>query len=200
MIKNSNKLNKGFTLVELMVSVAIFAFMTAFLVAKYGTFNQGILLTNLAYDVALTIRNAQSYGLNVKSKPSASQNYSTEFDKPYGVHFETGANNKVMIFFADTNADGKYDGTSELITSYNIKRGSSVSLLCAGSGSCTPGTSLDITFKRPDPNAIIKKNGETGNTYSYSEITLVSTDGGVKKVAVRSTGQITVCDNNNVCN
>jgi prepilin-type N-terminal cleavage/methylation domain-containing protein len=61
---------KGFTIIELVVSVAIFAFMTAFLVARYGTFNQGVLLTNLAYDVALTIRNAQSYGLNVKSLPA----------------------------------------------------------------------------------------------------------------------------------
>ncbi len=204
MIKNSNSFDKGFTLVELMVSVAIFAFMTAFLVAKYGTFNQGILLTNLAYDVALTIRNAQSYGLNVKSKPIENQSYSTLFDYPYGVHFETGANNKIMIFFADSTADGKYVASNnELITSYNIKRGSYVSALCAGTGpgaSCAAASSLDVTFKRPDPNAIIKKNGETASTFSYSEITLVSTDGGVKKVAVRSTGQITVCDNNNVCN
>ena len=192
-----------------MVSVGIFAFMTAFLVAKYGTFNQGILLTNLAYDVALTLRNAQSYGLNVKSQPVAKgANYSDKFDYAYGVHFDksTAADlNKTMIFFVDINSNGIYDAVNdEKITTYNIKRGSYVSLLCVAqiASDCSSVDSLDITFKRPDPNAIIKGTAPSivFGSQTYAEITLRSTDGGERKVAVRSTGQITVCNNNNVCN
>ena len=48
------------------MTVAIFIFMTALVVANYGSFNDGTLLTSMSYDVALALRGAQSYGLNVK--------------------------------------------------------------------------------------------------------------------------------------
>ena len=198
--------NKGFTLVELMVSIGIFAFMTALHVAKYGTFNQGILLTNLAYDVALTIRNAQSYGLNVKSKPSGGtdcaaggSSFSNCFDYPYGVHFDEGASgdpapNTRFVFFADISKDGVYNSGDEIIKTSYIRRGRIVDNICISlDSSCniTP-SSLDITFKRPDPNAIIIGNINQNTKYAYAEITLKSSDGGLKKVTVRSTGQIDV--------
>ena len=205
--KNNNKIkNRGFTVVELLVSVVIFAFMTAFLVSKYGSFNQSVLLTNLAYDVALTIRNAQSYGLNVKSKPTAGENFSSDFSRPYGVYFNSGISplNTSMIFFADVNANGIYDDDTIdcVISTYKIKRGSIVSFLCVGSGPCSsspspspssspsPGAStLNISFKRPNPNAIIKSGSDT---YNYADITLRATDGSTRKVVIRQTGQIEV--------
>lgn len=172
--------NKGFTILELIVSIAIFAFMTALLLAKYGNFNQGVLLTNLAYDVALSIRNAQSYGLNVKSSSRTADNFGGKF----GVHFSTTDNTK-FIFFID-NGDGVYGtlGDADISTS-NIQRGSKISSL--GSGGVS---TLDITFKRPDPNAIIKGNG--GSPLNSAEITLEAIDGSTRKVLVNSTGQISV--------
>ena len=201
MIKKLLNLKKGFTLVELMVSVAIFAFMTAFIVSKYGNFNQGILLTNLAYDVALTIRNAQFYGLNVKSNPISGA-LPNQFNYAYGVHFDKSVsndNNKKVVFFVDIISDGLYDSTKDgEITTSNIRKGNYVSNLCVGSP-CTSVSSLDITFLRPDPNAIINANGGATKN-SYAEITLQSTDGTQRKVSVRSNGQISVCGANNICN
>lgn len=196
MICSPLKNSKGFTLVELMVSVGIFAAMTVLLLAKYGNFNQGILLTNLAYDVALTIRNAQSYGLNVKSAPGDDgRTYSEEFNYPYGVHFTVG---KQFIFFADNDPlnDNKYgDGiyTAPLdtpISTSNIKGSSVIQSICVGESPCDSSiSSLDITFRRPDPNAIITADEAT---YSYAEVVLRATDGSQKKVVIRSTGQIAV--------
>src|SRR6185369_4435025 len=74
---------RGFTLIELLISVAIFVYMTGLLVAKYGNFNQSVLLTDLAYDVALTIRTAQTYGLSVKAVNSSPSPY----QYAYGVDF-----------------------------------------------------------------------------------------------------------------
>src|SRR4051812_36480456 len=79
-----SKKSKGFTLVELMISVAIFIILTVLLVAKYGNFNQGVLFTNLAYDMALTLRTAQTYGLSVQNQEQSSQPI---FQYPYGVSF-----------------------------------------------------------------------------------------------------------------
>ncbi len=199
MIKKASMYIKAFTLVELMVTVGIFALMTALVLAKYGTFNKGILLTNQAYDVALLLRTAQSYGLNVKSKPgSGGTNYSSDFTPAYGVNFSfsaTGAANTRIIFFADTNGNALYDSGEEIST-YTLKRGTVVSLTCVGNSvaNClllpTAEVPLSITFKRPDPDAHI--NNLTG--YADAVIGLTSSDGGTKKIIVTSTGQISVSD------
>ena len=82
-------MNKGFTLIELLVCITIFVIMTALLLFKYGNFNQSVLLTNLAYDTALTIRTAQNYGLSVKAVKDASGAdvicSSSNFQCAYGV-------------------------------------------------------------------------------------------------------------------
>jgi Tfp pilus assembly protein FimT len=208
--------DRAFTIVELVVSVAIFAFMTAFLVAKYGNFNQSVLLTNLAYDVALTIRNAQTYGLNVKSKPSGVVGYTdgTTYDEiaagyqyGYGIHFEAGnatAASKKMIFFADNtpNAIPSYDNAAKVILStYTLRNGSYISAICAQArenppgepclSSSSPNGGFDVVFKRPDPDAMFPlTNGATVVT-----LTISTPNGQSKKVIVRKSGQVAVLQN-----
>ncbi len=164
------KFKGGFTIIELMICVFIFAMMTTLLLAKYGSFNTNVLLTNLAYDVALTIRNAQSYGLNVKSSP----NEENKFNYAYGVHIALGTE---FIFFVDTTPNGLYDANlGEKITSTTIKRGMSIGRICPGSAICsslnsyTGADSMDITYKRPNPEAIIKSTtgGVTITQTSFS--------------------------------
>ncbi len=207
------KHKKGFTLLELLVSISIFAFMTTLLVAKYGTFNQGILLKNLAYDVALTIRNAQSYGLNVRSAPTADARYSGEFNLPYGVYFNMSSAidrnhpalnvpyNKEIIFFVDRDGNDFYSGVTEDISVSTIKRGSQVYSMCVGADS-TDCVGVDnnfkpevsVLFKRPNPNAIIS-TGPGLRGYTYFELRLLPNDLNqtkMIKVIVYGTGQISV--------
>lgn len=204
---------RGFTLIELMVSLAIFAFMTAFLLARYGTFNQTTLLTNLAYDTAITIRSAQSYGLNVQGTGSGISSCGAEysigntcFQYPYGVDFQTAKPDQ-FILFTDLNSNGEYDSTgdanttAEIVSTYNMNKGYSIAGLCVGSSptSCTSVNQLDITFKRPIPDAII--NGCTsatcgvGSTWqdnqSYGQVTLTANNT-IVHVTVYSTGEISV--------
>ena len=187
---------KGFTLIELLVSVGIFAIMTALLLARYGSFDQGVLLTNLAYDVALTIRNAQSYGLNVKSY----DRNDNKFEAAYGVNFVATTSN--FVFFADINTPPNFTyepspgGLDVNISTTLIKRNSKVGTLCIGSGpsNCVAAKSIDIAFNRPDPNAHINGLSLTNTilTNTYAEIILMANDGTIRKVIVRSTGQISV--------
>ncbi len=192
--------SRAFTLVELLVSVAIFTMMTVLLVVKYGNFNQSVLLTNLAYDVALTIRTAQTYGLSVKNVDTST----ASFDNGYGVHFDTSsANKRKIIFFADRDNDKLYtSGASltELISTYELKRGAIISGLCVNTAGCTPGNGIvSITFKRPNPNAIFCLESLTGicltlPPVNYVEITVKASDGGTRVITVRENGQITVKD------
>jgi prepilin-type N-terminal cleavage/methylation domain-containing protein len=182
---------KGFTILELIVSLAIFAMMTALVLSKYGNFNQNILLTNLAYDVALTVRNAQSYGLNVKS----STRTANDFSKPYGVYFSKAASpaNTTIIFFTDTNSNDVYTaGTDAIIQSTTITRGSIVSAICVyNNGACTDVDNVSVVFRRPDPSAIIKVTSG-GISYANLRITLRAIDNTTKVVIVNSTGQVSV--------
>ena len=206
--KNNRELVAGFTLLELLISISIFAFMTAFLVSKYGTFNQGVLLTNLAYDTALTIRSAQSYGLNVQGQATSST--AVGFNYAYGVHFDP-AESKKFILFVDLCGDGLYrdvqqqptcaDSTTHLneaLSTYTLRTGFSISSLCVGGSpaTCTSssptGYVLDVSFKRPNPDAVIISNQNTLAQQSYAKITMKATDGSTKSIVVQSTGQIAV--------
>ena len=185
MLSGSKKM-KGFTLVELMVTTSIFVFITALMIVKYGSFNQGTLLTNLAYDVALTIRTAQTYGLSVQRKDS-----NLEFKYAYGVNFDTNTlYNKQIILFIDSVIDGNYSNSTELVSTYNIKRGAKIAGFCTVTCS-VPNTTgyVNISFLRPNPDAVIHVNGSTNNE-SYLKIFVQATDGSMRSVTVRQTGQI----------
>lgn len=193
-IINYKNTKGGFTVLELLISLAIFATMTALLLSKYGTFNQGVLLKNLAYDIALSIRNAQSYGLNVKS---ANRN-TNDFLLPYGVHFSTNQPIE-YIFFVDLDHDYIYDAEDndsntidEKLTKTSITRGSSIKSLCVilnNESNCTVVNNLDIMFDRPNPNAIIRGNESIAG---YAKITVQASDNTTREIEVRSTGQISV--------
>ena len=204
------RMNRGFTLIELLVSVAIFAFMTALLVAKYGTFNQSVLLTNLGYDVAISIRTAQTYGVSVVS-PESATNPNPSFKYAYGVDFTTVANpslstdpQQILLFSSTSNPDSLYykaGGVDTPLNVYSIKRGAVIYDLCTGhdSTSCAHVDQLDVSFKRPDPSAIICSTVISGGSSvcggasnTYAKITIRGTDGSTRFVTVLSNGQVTV--------
>ena len=54
---------RGFTLVEMLVVLAIIIMITAIVINGQSTYNRSILLTDTVYTVAYSIRQAQSLGL-----------------------------------------------------------------------------------------------------------------------------------------
>jgi prepilin-type N-terminal cleavage/methylation domain-containing protein len=192
---------KGFTLVELLVTISIFVILTGIVLWNQTKFNSTILLTNLAYDTALTIRQAQSYGINIKE-------FNTDQFVPYGVHFEE--NSKSFILFADTGYDpdnpsavNNYEGETDeclsihgCVSRYSIKRGNYVSNIEAFDGSTSISKEqLEIVFKRPNPDAIIyaKDLGDSNYTlFDKAIITLKGVDDSIRTVSVQSNGLIEV--------
>jgi len=193
---------KGFTLVELLVTISIFVILTGVVMFSQSKFNGSVLLTNLAYDTALTLRQAQNYGINIR------ENTSTNIGDflPYGVHFNLDSS-KSFILFADTSyrADGTADGLYSIIAGvdinicqadkgcvnrYNIKQGNYISDLCVDETNCSKDK-LDIVFKRPSPEALIRAdNGD--QTYSVGIIKLKGADGSERKVRVQANGLIEI--------
>lgn len=197
------KHNRGFTLVELLVTLSLFVILTTIVLFSQSKFNGSILLTNLAYDVALTVRQAQTYGVNVRETPKGS------FDKAYGIYFDTKKDNKKFILFVeDSKDDGRYNGNTDCKSSadlclngYNIKRGNYIKDLQVTSPNCNPDTEcsveeLNITFRRPDPDARFKAKKNTGDYFeniTEAKIIISSADGSnSRNVLVKSTGQISI--------
>ena len=195
---------RGFTLIELVVTMGIMAVITAVTLANHSKFGGQVMLRNLAYEMALIVREAQTYGVSVRKIDKASI---TNFDAGYGVYFNT--NDKThYTMFTDTHAegggsggDGMYKTTLEQVTEYTIGRGYKLNKLYAINNSgtrldadnCPTGNpSLDILFRRPEPDAIIRFCGDETNIYNAAEIELISPRDDTMKVLIEVSGQISV--------
>src|SRR5574343_579757 len=120
---------RSFTIFEMLVSIAIFTILTSVILAKNNQFKGTTALSNLAYEIALVIRQAQVYGLSVAKDLGSSDDLA--FQRSYGVHFPAGADTTQathFMLFADRNDNGTYD---------------------AGSGSFNPGDDVEMFTLRP---------------------------------------------------
>lgn len=192
--KTRSSSSRGFTLLELLVVMAIMLVITSLVLARHAQFNGTVLLRNLAYDVALSIRQAQVYGISGRSAAGVT-------DVQYGVYLSS-ANPSQYVLFADTNSGGSYtSGTDVELEVYNVRAGYTISNFCGqlanGTTKCRTGgtggtiTSLTIMFKRPDPDARITSD-LAGDTYAEATITVLSPTGFSRVVTVTSTGQMSV--------
>lgn len=197
-------LKSGFTLVELLVTISIFVILTGVILVNSNRFNGSILLDNFAYDVALSIRQAQSYGVNVQ------ESFSGSFDLGYGVFFDlspnTGSRTNYMLFEAPKDpsviqyADVTASCTPDIncLQKYTIFRGASIQGICTGdqqTSACQPVTGKFVVyFVRPQLNALIVDfsdgNFDNPKPKDYADITLITTDGSTSTVEVTSVGQI----------
>jgi prepilin-type N-terminal cleavage/methylation domain-containing protein len=208
--KKQQKLNlkRGFTLIELLVTIVIFVILTGVVLVNQNGFNSAELLNNFAYDMVLTIKQAQSYGVNVQ------ENVQGLFNAPYGVYFNTNTSNQgsrtSFVLFDDLTGingpDFRYTNDKgvttcptnnpECVQKYTIKNGLYIKDICVGSdeNSCNrPENELSILFKRPNLEALIYSDftGTSGMIrYQYAKITLASQGGATTSVVVTDPGQI----------
>jgi prepilin-type N-terminal cleavage/methylation domain-containing protein len=182
---------RGFSIVELLVVVAIFSVISLIVLANHSQFNSSVLLGSFAYNIGLSIREAQVYGVSVRE-------YNSNFQVGYGIHFEgTGG----YIFFADVDADKQYDADDDaVVKNYAAGQGHTIQMFCGitsdGDHECTDGSTavtiqhLDIVFYRPEPDANI--SSDQSGLYSGAEITVASPSGETRTISVASTGQIAI--------
>jgi prepilin-type N-terminal cleavage/methylation domain-containing protein len=204
--RTRSSLKAGFTLIELLVVVAIIVVISALILANTNKFGGETLLQNLAYDIALSLREAQVYGISVRADNGV-------FTSGYGMHF-TMATPTTYNLFADLSQTGVYaplyKGVTEDVSPspYKIGQNFQISKLCVtpsnGIEDCTPNK-LDILFIRPEPDACISENSAvdvtSGNTYACistiqrARIVITSPRGDYMNIIVYANGQISVQTN-----
>lgn len=174
----------GFSLIELMVSIAVLTIVTTGALVNYSNFQSDVKLKNTAHEVAVSIRKAQIYGMSVRE-------FQGGFQYSYGVHF-SGDSPDSYILFADANGNNTYDGASEAVEQFNLNRNFKIGKFC-GDTSCWPGsiTRLDIVFERPTPGVVISTG--VASNYEKAEIYVESPNSGNQVgVFVNLTGQVFV--------
>lgn len=194
-------LRKGFTLIEFVVILAIFSIMAGVALFNFSGFDSNISLTNLAHDIALSIRQAQVYGISAtESLAIQGDNFSS---KTRGVYFkydnqgeaQIGEFSKTFKVFVDTDGDKMLKNESETaiidsITVASRDRITGIELEKDGNRS-QASTDVHITFTRPKPDAsIIVSNSRT--LYDSARITIQSFSEKTKVIEVHKNGQINI--------
>ncbi len=209
------RFRRGFTLVELMMVLGIISIISIVVIINQNSFNKTIILANTAYDVALSLRSAQTYGLT-------SRVAGTSVNTGYGLNFQKARQNS-FTFFADTypapstlsvchftndpsGPDARpgnctYESAQgEKVVDYALGNGITISDFCAnpgGSWSCAYAnggglSSLDIVFARPNPDPFISVNGTYSDVSPATGacIAVTSPQGGAHFVSIAASGQI----------
>ncbi len=199
----------GFTLTELIVSIAIVSVIMTVVLLSQSEYTDGIALSNLAEEISLTVSQTQVYSVGVREFSAGSGEFSASFGVVFS--FIGSGDNHSYIYFADRDGSGHYSsswscpvgGSSECLEKVEITRGNSISSICSveasGSGfseNCGLGR-VDITFSRPNTDATLKFYTMGGSEYSDSDIrgakiVLESPKGQERSVTVYSTGQVSV--------
>ncbi len=195
-------LSRGFTLIELIVVIAIFALITSIALFNQGKLNSTLLVTNLAYEVALAVRESQTYGVGVRSDGT-----SGNFEGGYGISFDITRPTEIL-FFTDKDKNHLADA-GEIVSRLIIQnqRGNKIVALCRGTAGTTCSSVggsphqvgiLNIIFRRPNPEAIflsypVGGGSESDNAEGPAYIVVNTPEGdNCRVVVVEQTGQISV--------
>lgn len=183
--RKSGTQHSGFSLVELLVAISIITILSAVLVFQQSNFDSSIYLKNLAYEVSLTIREAQVFAVRGQSEGGVLCE-DGGLDCPYGVYFDkTGGQS--LILFRDSNRNGGYDAGEE-IEGFAFEHNNSIQNICDGtSGTCSGEDELHITFERPSPAPLF-----LDPNISDARIIFENQDGTTVTVTILASGQIAV--------
>jgi prepilin-type N-terminal cleavage/methylation domain-containing protein len=173
--------SRAFSLIELIISISIMLIMSTMILFRQAKFSSDILITNMAYEIALSIREAEvygvsgkvgtgplsglsqaGYGLRFSMDPSDQSKYNQYFaftDEPT-TDAPAGQDNAYDYFFNPSNGVIPPDamiGSPIIMSQGFIRRICGVysdgTMECADEGDANV---LDIVFVKPEPEAHIR--------------------------------------------
>lgn len=182
----------GFTMVEIVVMLAIITAISGAVLVNFSGLNEGGALNRSARELALNIRRAQNSSLAVTEIAAGDPPVKT-ISPAVGV--ELTRNQSAYFLFADldspTPRDYRYSGSYEKIGQDEIfQRNVKISSLTAPGGGTY--SKVNLVFNAPEASLVIADSSglSIGNTLL---ITLTApTTGQTKTITVRTSGQISI--------
>ena len=213
---------RGFTLVEMIVVLAIITIITTIALLGQSSFNRSMVLTDTAYTIAFSVREAQALGISSRA-------FAGTPDAGYGLNF-TNQSPTITSYklFADTApaapGDTQYPGIcpghpdvpktnpeakpgdciqtveAEVVRTYGLNNGFYISRFCGrrsnGSQRCNGPAmdSLNIVYLRPNTQSVITAvNGNVRTALEDATIRISSPDGQIERcIYISKVGQVSV--------
>ena len=182
---------RGFTLIELMVSISIISMVSAVILVRNNSFNGAVLLRNQSYELAFALRQAQL--MAVSGGESAT--------RQYGVYISKLKPGEYIIFRDDSNVGsnaGRYDaGDVPVGLTGRLDRRFAIRDITNKAGVSQTTDGFSFTFIRPNFDGLFKSDSSgylSGPMYiDVGVVGKSGTDSGsVRRVEVTSTGQVSV--------
>lgn len=207
---------RGFTLVEMIVVLAIIVMITGIALSGQTQFDRSLTVTDTAYTVALSVRQAQTYGLS-------SRTYGSTPNAGYGAHFSITTPTTYTLFADvisavapvascpirsgqslpdDKPGDCAYQASgNEGFQNFTFGRGFKITNICGKDTAnvlrCTSDgylTGIDVVFIRPNTDSVVTGLRNAGNVQlNDAQITISPPDGSaVRTVCVTKVGEVSV--------
>ncbi|HTM68423.1 MAG TPA: type II secretion system protein [Candidatus Binatia bacterium] len=166
-------------MIEMLISLSIFAVVTAFVTANFRAGRQSDELRLSTQLVATAIRRAQTMAISGQTVPACQGGSNDkgicpggtnpecpggicvkDVQKGYGIHLTTtGAGASKAVLFADTDGDKAFS-VRETVRTDSITPGPFV--VASGLNPITAGSALDIVFEPPKPKTWFNGSQSTG--------------------------------------
>lgn len=188
-------------MIELLVVAGIIALVSGIILANNSRFGGAVVLENLAYDMALSIRQAQVYGISVARFGAG------DYSAGYGIDFDLSSPRTYALFADALSQNGLYDcptpggSDCELVQASTLNQNYRIAELCttppSGAEACGATSRVDVVFKRPEPDAWISASGvscilDNGACQSRLRVVIASPRGDTMNIVVDANGQISV--------
>ena len=179
----------GFSLLEVIISLAIIVIIVSILLVQYEAFNSEVLLRSQAYEMALSIREAQVQAVSVLGARA-------DFRQEHGIYITRATPDRYQFFVDSDTADPVvYDAGEEVGAPLYLDARYQISRICINNNNCgTEVSELTVYFDRPDFDAYFTTRDYSGSiTNAEIHITpVLGASASERVVAISSTGQITV--------
>lgn len=208
-----SKLSRGFTLIELAAVFIILSLIARIVLSGQVSFESTTAMRSLAYSVALSVRQAQVYGISIREAVAGSNT----FAPGYGIYFPDSAADPLKngvdpdrpvqyMLFADTNNDGmRASDGSEDIKTYSLGQNYTFGDLCVvGTGGTLCASNGDFTtmwvmFRRPNPDACIATDVQPSACvpmsipmYGSAKVRVAHSSGNSRGITILTTGAISL--------
>ncbi|MBU3935024.1 prepilin-type N-terminal cleavage/methylation domain-containing protein [Patescibacteria group bacterium] len=169
------KNSAGFSLVELIVVMAIISLLSIVVFANYRTGEKQFALQRSAYKLAQDIRRVQNMAISARE-------FQGNVPPRYGLEFEK--NRAYYFLFADINDNGRYEPSDVEVERITFEEGIKIQDLFTSASK----TTVWVAFKPPDPLTTIQDPAPR----STLRIQLINVNGQTKIINVNKAGLIEI--------
>ena len=179
-------MNKGFTIIELLVVISVIIILTAIVLISYRSGQQQFALQRSANKLAQDIRRTQEMAMSARecTHPTACPAGGVPLGG-YGIYMEKEASQiRNYKIYADGDNNEKYDSGEEIETIY-LEDGVEFQ-------SVQPANKMSVNFKPPDPTIELRDQTGADKTNVTIIIALTADSSKTKTILVNRAGRIEI--------